>query len=114
MGTDQEAISTTPTLPPGTTASFDPLNESYLFMLGIDKQHTLPPSACTGCTDTAVLYVQSVTLTGSGGDQVMYATGAPGEAVYYNDGGIPDGPPNFCIPVPTHHSTWGSIKAIYR
>lgn len=80
----------------------------YLFRVAFNKSLSTGVGACGGCLDPVHIYLNNVKLLqpfgAAGGDADVTGDGT-GQDCTYNGGNAP---------TPTHNSSWGSIKALYR
>jgi hypothetical protein len=105
---------------PGST-SINATSEYYIFKLTFLNARTVGTGSCAGCFEGACFVYQQLRMTqpiGSGlGDQiittpltrafVVWQGGASGALLGSNGSG--------CLgATPSHHSTWGSVKSLYR
>ena len=83
-----------------------------LLKLRIASPRTTGPNACAGCAAAACLVFQSVILRvipGSGNDVLIGEAASPSADFATYQGTAAD-----CNTVPAHHSSWGTLKALYR
>jgi parallel beta-helix repeat protein len=80
----------------------------YLFRVAINKSASIGAGSCGGCSDPVHIYLNNVKLLqpfGAAGGDVDVTGDGTGQDISYNGGNAP---------TPTQHSSWGSIKALYR
>jgi len=82
--------------------------EYYVFKLTLSMAN---PSSCVGCEDPACVVFNSLLLTQPAGEGDFSITTGPVQFATWRGGAIPGGCP---ATTPTHKSTWGSVKALYR
>lgn len=92
----------------------------YALNVNIAKNGTLPASVCGGCLDGACIVLNEMFLSQPApvpDVHLSIPSGAPGSANYVTyrggaatHGGQCPGDP----PTPTHKTTWGSVKSLYR
>ena len=100
---------------PGTTPAPETA-EMYLFAFRISHEKSTGEGSCAGCTDKAVLVLNSVLLTQpiGVGNYTLTAPLNSGYASWRCSAWLGKGGLEFSCTSPTKKNSWGAIKSLYR
>jgi hypothetical protein len=100
-------------VPASALAAVDPSGEYFSINVSVSNSKTVGAGACAGCSTPVCIVLNSIKLTAGGGDlDEFIGNAAVSNAVTWQGGAIGG---NGCpLAVPTHNTTWGAVKSLYR
>jgi len=98
-------------VPPSALQELQANTEYFAFNLVIDHAKTVGPGACSGCSGSVCLVLQSIRVISSDLANNVFLSGGttPGSDMVHWQGTVGD-----CNLVPVKNKTWGEVKALYR
>jgi len=111
-GPDTERVRMISAMPSGTEQAVDNVHEIYLIRLFVSHAKSTGFGACAGCTQSACIVLQSVTLESPGGIPADTITNPLlRQHAVWQDPALLSGCPGA---TPTRARTWGSVQSLYR
>jgi hypothetical protein len=112
-GANRARIKIAEAVPATALASVDPTGEYFSLNLKINHLKTGGATACAGCSTPVCIVLNSIKLTAGGGDlDEFIGNAAVSNYVTWQGGAIGAG--GCPAATPTHNTTWGAVKSLYR
>ncbi len=112
-GANRARIVIAEAVPASALAPVAPGNEYFSINIAVSNSKTVGTGSCAGCLTPVCVVLNSIKLTAGGGSlDEFIGNAAVNNAVTWQGGAIDGG--GCPLAVPTHNTTWGAVKSLYR
>ena len=112
-GANRARLTIAEAVPAAAVASVDPTGEYFSINVSITNAKTAGLTPCTGCSTPVCIVLNSIKITAGGGPKdELIGNAAVRNSVTWQGGAI--GGSGCPAAVPTHNTTWGAVKSLYR